>query len=229
MFKHEEIRLALEAQIAEMSPGELLPQERELAQAFDVSRATVRQALQALLAAGQILSVRGRGTFVADASVSIGQRLSSFSDDMRARGLEPSARLLAATELRPPAAIQRALGLDDDSEVFQVRRLRLANGEPMCIETVYLPRTMFPHLLEADLGGSLYEAMSTSHLAVTSADQRVTAELLTDADAELLQIPSPAASLVVKRVGRDADGVAIEYAESQYRPDRYDVRISGTR
>lgn len=230
MFKHVEIRRALEARIEELSPGDLLPQERDLAHEFDASRATVRQALRSLIGDGLVYSVRGRGTFVADRAVSIGQRLSSFSEDMRSRGLEPSARLLEATEIAPSPSIQRALNLRQSEETFRIKRLRLANRQPMCIETVYLPTRVFPRLLESDLDGSLYETMAAGHHAtVYVADQKVTAILLDSTEARLLAVEPPASALLIQRVGRDRDGVPIEYAESRYRGDRYDVRLSRTR
>src|SRR4051794_35201405 len=109
MFKHEEIRLDLESRMEQMSPGDLLPQERELAQVFNVSRATVRQAIQSLIAAGLFYASRGQGAFVAGRSVTIWLQISSFSEDMRARGLEPAARLIDATETEPSTKIQAAL------------------------------------------------------------------------------------------------------------------------
>ncbi len=195
-----------------------------------MSRATVRQSLRTLIAEGKIEAVRGKGTFVADRSVTIGQRIASFSEDMRARGLEPSAQLLEAAEIAPPRRVQTALRLDDGDQVYRIRRLRLADGLPMCLEVVFLRARLYPWLLESNLTGSLYETLSRRHhVSVASADQRVTATLLDPEESRLLAVTPPAPALLVKRVGFDAERNPVEYGESKYRSDRYDVRISGSR
>ncbi|MGB4135071.1 MAG: GntR family transcriptional regulator [Microbacterium sp.] len=230
MYKHIEIQRALESRIEQLSPGDMLPQERELAEIFGASRATVRQSLRALIAEGKIKAVRGKGTFVADQSVTIGQRIASFSEDMQARGLAPSAQLLEAVEVDPPRRVQNALNVDEGDCVYRIRRLRQADGLPMCLEVVYLPARLYPWLLESDLTGSLYETLSRRHhISVARADQRVTAALLDKEESRLLDVSPPAPALLVQRVGFDTENTAVEYGESKYRADRYDVRISGVR
>src|SRR3954462_3424214 len=145
--KYQEISAQLEAEILGLSPGTLLPNERELAGRFGVSRMTVRQAMQTLTAAGLVNAVRGHGTFVADPRITKRPTMSSFTQDMLARNLRPGARLLSATEVPAGPVIGRDLEIDEAATVIRLERLRIADTQPMCIEVTYLPAALVPGLL----------------------------------------------------------------------------------
>lgn len=225
--KHLLIREQLLAEISAMHSDQALPQERELAERFNVSRTTVRQALRSLSEDGLIYSIRGLGTFVAGGRISKGLKLTSFSEDMRGRNLEPSSRILGTTEQIASDEIALKLELAPGSSIFAIERLRLADGLPMCRETIYLPAHLFPHLLSFDLTTSLYGLMAEKYrVRVEQATQHVSSELVSTNDAELLGVPRRAPALVVSRQGVDEKGRLVEYAVSVYRGDRYDYSFT---
>lgn len=227
MIKHLQVRERLLAQIRDMDPDDVLPQERELAERFAVSRTTVRQALQSLIEEGLIYSVRGRGTFVSRGRISKGLSLTSFSDDMRARNLEPGSRLLTAEQRIAEPELAQALEIRPGDSVYYLERLRLADGFPMCFERVHLPAAPFPRLLDQDLEGSLYQLLAGRYRTVlANAEQRVSATTLNRRHADLLGVPARSPALHVSRRGIDARGRIVEYGQSLYRADRYDFEMT---
>jgi GntR family transcriptional regulator len=222
MAKHVHVREQLLAQITTMRPNDVLPKERELAETFQVSRNTVRQALQSLVDDGLIYSVRGQGTFVSDGRISKGLALTSFTEDMRARNLEPATRLITATQLPVPDDIAPILEVQPGEPVYYLERLRLADGFPMCFERVHLPTSLFPKLLDQSLERSLYQLLATRYRAVvTTAEQHITATSLQKRQADLLGVPAKSAAMLVSRRGIDTRGRIVEYCQSLYRADRY--------
>src|SRR5438067_9621876 len=124
---------------------------------------------------------------------------------MLARGLVPSSRLLAATEVPATAEVALALELPEGTPVYCIERLRLADNLPMCLETVHLPARLFPHLLASDLSGSLYELLNIRfRTTVTRAEQTFSAAKLTKRQSDLLGVPAGSAALVMRHVGADA-------------------------
>lgn len=131
--KHATITMRLREELRTIPVGTRLPAERTMAERFGVSRMTLRQALDELESEGRIERVRGSGTFTRLPTVAMGPALTSFTEDMRARGLEPSARLLGFTRQPAEPTVRRALALGDEDEVIWVERLRFADGEPICL------------------------------------------------------------------------------------------------
>ncbi len=224
--KHEQVRRALLSDIHKRGPHAMLPTERELAATYGVSRATVRQALDWLRGEGVVYRVQGAGTFVAGPTISKTLSLTSFSEDMTARGLKPGSRLLAADEV-PAGAVAEDLGIDPDAPVIRLARVRLADGEPICLETVHLPAARVPGLLERDLTGSLYEQMSrVYHLQVVRAEQVVQGIVLDHGEAILLGVAPGSSALRVGRIGLDERDRPLECTRTVYRGDRYDMRFA---
>ncbi|GAA4249352.1 GntR family transcriptional regulator [Dactylosporangium darangshiense] len=221
--KHEVLRAHLEGLIdAELGPDERLPAERDLALQFGVSRMTVRQALDRLERERRVYRVRGAGTFVARPPITKGIELTSFSEDMRRRGLRPGSLLRAAEAVAAGAEVGVALGLRPGDEVYHVARVRTADGAPMCIEDVYLPAGAVPGLLELPLDGSLYEALYLRyHIRLIRADQSIRAVVLDRDAAALLDVPAFSPALLVERTAFDQRDRAVERAVSTYRADRY--------
>src|SRR5882757_2467869 len=225
--KHEILRQQLRRDVAELDTHAALPTERELAARYEVSRATVRQALSGLEESGVVYRVQGAGTFVADRTVSKSLSLTSFSEDMTARGLRPGSRLVVADEIPATAPVAETLRIDVGEPVVRVVRVRLANDAPMCLETVYLVSGRVPGLLGHDLTGSLYELLAERHdIALIRADQVVKAVCVDGADAALLGVAPGSPALQVNRIGLDQRDRPVERTTSLYRADQYDIAFT---
>lgn len=204
--------------------GSALPSERELAAQLKVSRVTVRQALALLTTQGWLERRRGSGTFILPRRIEhpLGS-LTSFSDDMRGRGLTPGARVLDFT--LGPATGQEAmtLGLGVSSRVYRVRRLRTADHQPLAVESSVLPEERVGALSVAQLTDqSLYALLTGLNLKPVRALRHLRAMNAGAEAAALLHVRPGAALLMTERVSWTAAGTPIEMASAQYRGDRYD-------
>lgn len=209
-----------------LAPHDKLPTERELADEFEISRPTVRRALDQLENDGVVYRVQGAGTFVSDKSITKSFELTSFSEDMRARGLVPGSASLEASTVPAGARIGYALRLSPATLVIHLRRVRTADGAPMCLEDAYLPDQLIPGLAQLVTESSLYRVLEQHSLQPQRADQVIRATVLEPGDAELLGVPAFSPAFAVNRTAFDARGRAVEYAESLYRGDRYSYELN---
>jgi GntR family transcriptional regulator len=204
--------------------GTALPSERELAAQLGVSRVTVRQALALLTTQGWLERRRGSGTFILPRRIEhpLGS-LTSFSDDMRARGLSPGAQVLdfSLNQATPQEAM--TLGLGASSRVYRIRRLRTADGQPLAVESSVLPEERVGTVSAAQLTDhSLYALLDRLKLRPVRALRHLRAVNASPEDAALLNIRPGAALLMTERVSWTASGTPIEMASAHYRGDRYD-------
>lgn len=225
--KHVQLSDALaEAATRELGPGTAIPSERELMATHGVSRATVRKAIDSLVADGLLHRIHGKGTFVAPPRVESRLHLASFSEDMRRRGLAPSTRMMRVDEERPPADIAKALQLGASGTAWRIDRVRLADGQPMAIEQGWYPCSVLPDLDTEDLTGSLYTLFASRYgLVIDAAEQTLWGEAAEGATARRLEAPTHTPLLVFRRVS-SAAGRPVEYVVSRYRGDRYQVHMS---
>jgi GntR family transcriptional regulator len=221
--KHVAITNALREQCRELPVGSRLPSEKELAVRFEVSRMTVRQALDALADEGRVERVPGLGTFVRRPTVAMGPSLTSFSEDMRARGLRPSSRLIGLEEVTAPPEVAPDLAVDAGSTVIRLERLRFADEDPMCLEEAHLPARFQRVLDDADLEESLHEVLAKAGTVVTTARRRVRAVPAPSRDAQLLGLAEHAPALEIVDVFFDAGRRPVHRSRSRYRHDRYEV------
>ncbi|MEU7001892.1 GntR family transcriptional regulator [Nonomuraea sp. NPDC046570] len=226
--KSERLRRHLVALLgAELAPHDRLPTERHLAEEFAVSRLTVRRVIDQLEGEGRVYRVQGSGTFASEPRIAKSVELTSFSEDMRSRGLRPGSLHVSSERVPAGAEIGYALQISPSAEVLHIRRVRTADDEPMCLEHSYVPAHLVPDDLGADLHGSLYEVLSTRYgLTLHRAEQTIKATVLDPADAKALQAPPFSPAFLVQRTGYDARGRAIERADSLYRGDRYSYQLT---
>lgn len=223
--KYERLADTLQELVQTMPPDHSLPTERELLEEYGVSRATVRQAIRLLVQRGLVYNIQGSGTYVADpAVVSKTLRLTSFSEDMRQRGLEPASRILGHETIDPPADVAAKLHLPEGASLVSVRRLRLADSVPMALENSYLVAALLGQQ-EIDPTGSIYEQLGRAGIVPWRAAQTIGVVNLDVQQARQLDQPVGAAALRVERVSYTKRGEAFEYAETVYRGDRYNFDI----
>ena len=203
-----------------LSPDDALPAERDLAQDLAVSRITVRKALEGLVNEGLLIRRRGSGSFVSARIEKNFAKLTSFSEDMRARGRAPRSVWLKRSEgtVTPEEAL--TLRLSPGTPVLRFHRIRYADDAPMALEycTIDASALRSPKVVDT----SLYEALEQAGHRPVRALQRLRAVLLTAEQARLLKSHQGEAGLMVERVGFLSDGRAIEFSQSYYRGDTYD-------
>lgn len=225
--KTDTVRSQLEALIAQMDPGEPLPAERELAARLGVARMTLRRAVDALVVDHRLLRRPGAGTFVAPPRVD--QRLSatSFSTDMRSRGMVPGAHT-ALARLQPAGMmLASVLEIRPDAMTLHVRRVRTADGEPMALEDLHVPADLVPGMTGEDLEDSSFYTLLESRygLLIASGIQSVEPHLVSPEEAELLHTQAGSASFLFERTSRIGTGRVVEFVRSVYRGDRYRIVV----
>jgi len=210
------LRSAIERQV--LAPDEALPPERDLATAYNVSRVTVRKAIDGLVDARLLTRKQGAGTFVAARVEKNFATISSFTEDMRSRGRVPHSEWLARTEgiVSPEEAM--ALGLSPGSPVFRFVRIRYADGVSMALEHATVPASSLSS--PESVTDSLYDALGSDRPVRVL--QRLRAVLFTDEQAELLKIERNTPGLEIERRGYTQDGRTVELTKSWYRGDAYD-------
>ncbi|MBA2679819.1 MAG: GntR family transcriptional regulator [Ktedonobacteraceae bacterium] len=201
-----------------------LPPERELVEMYQVSRMTVRQAIAELVNEGILVRRKGIGTFVAPPKLE--QELSSltsFTEDMAQRGMKAGGRILSFKEISPDATLQKILGLSAEETVFESVRLRLADEEPMALETTTLIAALCPGLKWEDLENqSLYKLLTERwNLQLEYATQSLEPILAPSHEAAILDVAPGAPLLLMHRTTYDEGGRAFEHVKSLYRGDRY--------
>lgn len=217
--KHVQVREYVRGLVHDAAPGTAAPSERELVHQFHVARMTVRQAMDALVSEGLLERVPGRGTFVAPPRREVG-RLLSYTEEMSARGLLAESQTLLARREQVGPGVARALGVTPGDAVIHWKRLRRADGVPMCLEDAYLNEILLPGFLQSGMPTSLYDALESRGLRPTWAEDSMTADVATSQEAELLEVPVGA---VVMRQSRRAiaEDKVVEVSRSVYRADRF--------
>ncbi len=218
----------------EWQPHESIPSERELENLYNVSRTTVRQALNLLVNEGYLYREHGRGTFVARPKLQHSLHLlTSFTDDMRMRGLRPGQQLLSIEQVEPPTRIRQQLDLPSTvQEVMKIERLRLGDDEPIGLHTAFLPLSPEQSITaeELDASGSLYELLESKfNLLLAEADETLEATIAEEHEAELLRIPVGSPLLLIERTTWAQTRRPMEVVKMLYRADRYRYTVHITR
>ncbi|HEX3318209.1 MAG TPA: GntR family transcriptional regulator [Solirubrobacteraceae bacterium] len=225
--KGRRLREILEGLVAELAPGSALPSERLLAERYGVARMTVRGETDRLTAEGVTYRVHGRGTFVAAPRVAQAGTLSSFTEDMRARGLAPGSRVLARELVPASKALALRLELAPSTPVLRVDRVRTADGSPLAVEEAYVPASRYPGIDEADFSdASLFDLLARNwDVRLRDADQRVVAVTIDAEAATVLDVAAGSAGLRFQTLAWDVDGTPVYFALSLYRGDRYEIDL----
>src|SRR5438094_8063497 len=154
--------------IDQLQVGEAIPSERRLSSELGVSRLTLRAALDDLVRDGYLERRHGSGTFVSEPKIAQQLTLTSFSEDMRRRGMTAGGRTIELRETHAGAAVGRALRVSPDARVVLIRRLRLADGEPMALETLHVPAALVPGLTRELLEDASFYALLEQRYGVVT-------------------------------------------------------------
>jgi len=225
MTKQRETRERVLELIEPLSVGDAIPAERQLGLDLGVSRLTVRAALDELVREGYLVRRRGAGTFVAEPKVAKGIDITSFSDDMRARGLTPESRTLDLRGELAGARLGRILHVSPSEQILSAKRLRLADGEPMAIELLHTRASLVPGLTAADLEqNSFYDLLADRYgISIVGGTQTVEPTVTNEEESEVLGGPLHSPALLFERVTRASTGDVVEFTSSTYRGDRYRI------
>lgn len=222
---YQQLRDHLNATIisGEMKGGEPLPSEREIAEIADVSRITVRKAVQELVKEGLVVQKQGSGTTVAPKTERVQQsltRLTSFTEDMARRGKNVTSTFLEKGVFPPSPEEIMALGLKSGSLVARLSRLRKADGKPLALERASLSTEHLPD--PEAVGSSLYEHLDRLGRKPVRAIQRISAVSLQGEEAKMLEVEEGSAGLSIERVSYLPTDQIVEFTKSTYRGDAYD-------
>jgi GntR family transcriptional regulator len=231
-------RLPLYAQLKEsliaaigrgdLTPGDQIPSQRVLCERYGMSHMTVRRAINELISEGVIYAIPGKGLYVTEhkQDAETGP-LIGFSEDMARRGMVASSQVLAAELVGASTVLASALGVEVGTPLVYLRRLRLADGEPMAIQGSYLLHALCAGLLEHDLAKrSLFDLLRSDYrLNLAAGTTAVEAALADEEQAQLLTLPLPAPLLIVEQLTYLDSGQAIEFVRTAYRADRYRLRM----
>lgn len=210
-------------------PGDPFPSERELAEALQVSRGTLRQAMDALVATGSLERVVGLGTFVPRRAVTPRVGLTSFSEDMHQRGMTPGSRVLRFETSTATGWLAREMGLDVGAPVVYLQRLLLADNTPMAVDENYLPAEHLPGLETERAPHSLYRLLETRFgITLEYGEDQIEAIASSLVQSRLLHIKEGDPLLQIVRHAF-AGETLINYSAVFYRADRYRLSVPLTR
>lgn len=225
--KQDAVREQLAQIMARLSPGDVLPAERDLAKQFGVARMTVRRAIDLFAAEGKVVRRPGAGTFLAPPRLDQRLTATSFSADMRSRGLTPGARTLSHRVAPAGMMLGSVLNMAPHQPVLHVRRLRTADGQPMAVEDLHVPVHLTPGLTGEDLrDASFYDVLHERFgLDIARGTQTVEPCLVADDDAAVLEVDPGSPAFQFERTSTLADGCVIEFVRSTYRGDLYRIVV----
>lgn len=211
----------------EYRADEIIPSEREFSDSLNISRMTVRQALNQLVAEGVLYREKGKGTFVSKPKIEQ-RNIMSFSDLVRKKGLTPSTKILNFEKVKPSVEICNALEITGKDLVYNLKRLRLADNSPIGIEEVFIPERYCPRLERYDLTDSLYRLVRDEFRHIMDyVDNVIETVRPGKTEKELLEIKSSIPVLKISAIYYTKSGIRLFYEKSTYRSDeyKYSVRV----
>ena len=231
MTKQSETRDRVLDLIEQLDVGDAIPSERQLSADLGVSRLTVRAAMDDLVREGYLQRRRGAGTFVSEPKIAQELTMTSFTDDMRRRGLRPASRTLDLRVSPAGARLGRLLHVSPSEPVVVASRLRLADGESMAIETVHVAERHVPGISADDLEEqSFYELLRDRYgIVIVGGEQTIEPTVTDEDESAALGVPLHSPAFRFERVTHSKEGEIVEFVESIYRGDRYRLVTSLSR
>ncbi|WP_262428892.1 GntR family transcriptional regulator [Paratissierella segnis] len=204
-----------------------LPSERELCDTYDISRSTVRQAIQELEKEGYIYRLHGKGTYISPKMFKQNLlKFYSFTEEMKKLGKTPSSMVLDFDIINTNEKLAKKMRLNIGDKVYIFTRLRLADNEPMMLETSYVPCSRFPGLTKELLEENpMYDIFSKLYgVSITSAEETFQTVVTRDNEAKLLKYSLHLPSMMIERTTYETESV-VEYTKSVARGDRFKYSV----
>jgi GntR family transcriptional regulator len=209
--------------IEQLGVGEAIPSERQLSADLGVSRLTVRAALDDLVREGYLLRRRGAGTFVSEPKIAQELTMTSFTEDMRRRGMRPESKTLELKVVPAGARLGRFLHVSPSERIIVAKRLRLADRDTMAIETLHVREALVPGLTAKELERkSFYELLRERYgIVIAGGTQTIEPTVTNEEESEALGVPLHSPAFLFERFTHAENGDAVEFVHSIYRGDRY--------
>lgn len=209
----------------EYPEGSLIPSERDLGESLNISRMTVRQALNQLVTEGVLYREKGKGTYVSKSKI-VQRNIMSFSETVKKKGLTPSTHVLEFARITDRPDIKEMLDLSPNDGLYCFKRLRLANDLPIAIEEVFIPEKHCPNLEKHDLESSLYKLLKDEYsLSVNYMDSSVEAAKPSREEKRLLGLADGTPVLRISSVSYNDEGVKLLHQRDVYRSDEYNYTV----
>ena len=221
--KQSETRNKVLDLIEQLDVGDAIPSERQLCVDLGVSRLTVRAALDDLVRDGMLVRRHGSGTFVSEPKIAQELTMTSFTEDMRRRGMVPGSRTLDLHVSPAGAHLGRLLHVSPSEPVVVIKRVRLADHETMAIETLHVRESLVPGLTASELEQrSFYDILQERFgIEIVGGLQTIEPTVTNEEESEALGVPLHSPAFLFERTTRSAEGEIVEYVRSIYRGDRY--------
>ena len=221
--KQSETRSRVLDLIEQLGVGDAIPSERQLCSELGVSRLTVRAALDDLVRDGMLVRRHGSGTFVSEPKIAQELTMTSFTEDMRRRGMVPGSRTLDLRVTPAGAHLGRLLHVSPSEPVAIIRRVRLADHETMAIETLHVRESLVPGLNAADLEEqSFYDILQERFgIEIVGGLQTIEPTVTNEEESDALGVPLHSPAFLFERTTRSGSGEIVEFVRSIYRGDRY--------
>lgn len=211
----------------DLKEGDKLPSERELCDLYDISRATVRQAMMELEKEACIYKVHGKGAYISPKKLN--QDLSkfySFSEEMKKLGKRPTSKVIGFEIICCSYKISNKLGIQTGDEVYEIKRLRLADEKAIMVETTYIPCYRFPSLKKSELEESaMYEVLRNKYnVELTMAEELFRPTIMNDNESNILEVDKNSPAMIIERLTYEREKV-IEYTFGIVRGDKFNYRV----
>lgn len=208
----------------ELKPGSVIPGEKDLCDAFQVSRSVIRQALSDLTNKGIIKRYRGIGTVVVQPKIDerLVSKLTGFYADMVSQGIKPKTKVLQKEIVKADDIMAQYLSIKPNDRVIKIHRLRYIEEEPILLVTTFLPFSLFPKLLNEDLENqSLYGILENKYgIKLLWGERTIEAISADSQDAKLLGISKGDPLLFLRSITYAEQDIPVEYYEAKHRADR---------
>lgn len=206
--------------------GQRLPSERDLADDYEVSRMTLRQAITLLVEEGILERRVGSGTYVAGHRVQEKMRgTTSFTEIVKSQGKKPSSSVISYQRKLANDSEMKRLGLKASDYVIRMERVRFADDIPLVFEVAAIPEKLIRHFKREDITKHFFKTLTDNGFEIGKSQQTIYAKNANDRVAEYLSIPKGQAVLALTQVSYFADGIPFEYVHSQYVGDRFEFYL----